>query len=91
MIIHRKETSLEIYELNPNDYYLILAMIDAIYKLASNIELSSFMDSQEKERLLEDIERILSELSTEKGTKTAESQAETIIRKIIEKSTKNRL
>lgn len=89
MIIHRKETSLEISELNPNDYYLILAMIDAIQKLASNIELNSFMENQEKERLLEDLERILSELSIEKGTKTAELQSETIIRKIIERATMN--
>lgn len=89
MIIQRKEIYLEISELNPNDYYLILAMIDAIHKLVSNFEFNSFIDNQEKERLLKDIERILTELSTEKGTKTAESLAETIIRKIIEKSTKN--
>lgn len=89
MKIYRKETSLDISELNLNDYYLILAMIDAIHKLVSDNELSSFIDNQEKEKLQEDVERILFELSKERGIKIAESQAETIIRKVIEKATKN--
>ena len=89
MKIYRKETSLDISELNLNDYYLILGMIDAIHKLVSDNELSTLVDNQEKEKLQKDIERILSEFSTEKGSKTAESQAETLIRKIIEKVKKN--
>ena len=89
MKIYRKESSLDISELNLNDYYLILAMIDAIHKLVSDNELSSFIDNQEKEKLQEDVERILFELSKERGIKIAESQAETIIRKVIEKATKN--
>jgi len=89
MKIYRKETSLDISELNLNDYYLILGMIDAIHKLLSDNELSSFIDNQEKEKLQEDVERILFELSKERGIKIAESQAETIIRKVIEKATKN--
>jgi hypothetical protein len=89
MKIYRKETSLDISELNLNDYYLILGMIDAIHKLVSDNELSSFIDNQEKEKLQEDVERILFELSKERGIKIAESQAETIIRKVIEKATKN--
>ena len=64
-------------------------MIDTINKLVSDNELSTLIDNQEKEKLQKDIERILSELSTEKGSKTAESQAETILRKIIEKVKKN--
>ncbi len=89
MIIRRKDTYLEISKLTSKDYYLIIAMIDTIHKLVSDNELSTLVDNQEKEKLQKDIERILSEFSTEKGSKTAESQAETIIRKIIEKVVKN--
>ena len=46
MKIYRKETSLDISELNLNDYYLILGMIDAIHKLVSDNELSSFIELQ---------------------------------------------
>lgn len=89
MIIRRQDTYLEISKLTPNDYYLIIAMISTIHKLVSDNELSTFIDNQEKEKLQKDIERILLEFSTEKGSKTADSQAETLIRKIIEKVKKN--
>ena len=85
MKIERKDVYLTISELYPNDYFLIVAMIDAIHKLVSDNKMNSLIDNHEKEKLQKEIERILSELSKEIGSKTAESQAETIIRKVIEK------
>lgn len=87
MKIERDNVYLAISELHPNDYYLLIAIISSMHKLLSDNELNSLTDNQEKEILKKDIERILSDLSKEMGSKNAESQAETILRKVIEKAT----
>lgn len=86
MRIQRKEEYLVLSEVHPDDYYLFVAIISSMHKLLSEIELDSFTDNQDKELLKKDIERILADLSVEKGSKTAESQKETIIRKVIERA-----
>ncbi len=87
MRIERTNIFLTISELHPSDYHLIVIMATAIHKLLSEYELDSITDNQKKEKLQSDLERIIKELSQEKGTKTAESYSETIIRKVIEKIT----
>ncbi len=88
MKIERKNDFMEISDVHPNDYFYILSGLTSIYNILKGIELDSFADNQDKERLQIELERILNELSLEKGSKNAESYPETIIRKVIEKMDK---
>ncbi len=85
MKLQRNDVYLEISELDSKDYYLIVAVVNAIHQLVSESELDSLADNQEKEQLKKHLESILAQLSIEMGSKRAESYEETIIRKVLAK------
>ena len=86
MKIKRNDVYLELTEIHPREFELLLSTLNTVYSLMDSVRLDSEIDNQEKARCKDDLLEIIDVFNQERGSQTAVSRNEQIILKVLEKN-----
>lgn len=85
MKVLRKDILIDITDIHPDDYFMLVYVVSIINNLLKKYELDTITDNLAKKKFQKHWEELLEVLSQEMGSKTAESLDEGLIRKVLEK------